>query len=134
MASSSQLSQVDRLNLDNYANLSIWVEALESRISSILASRLKAELDRWCTAFQQADRGEVAGDAGDHVMRSRLSFGSLVHEIRIRNQVLYVDPPLEHTRAIWSHSLEAVIGELFRCPAITYADARQQASFAIVDV
>ncbi len=34
----------------------------------------------------------------------------LVHEIRIQNQVIFLDPPIEHARASWLHQLHEWLG------------------------
>lgn len=34
----------------------------------------------------------------------------LVHEIRIQNQVIFLDPPIEHARASWIHQLHEWLG------------------------
>lgn len=35
----------------------------------------------------------------------------LVHEIRIQNQVIFLDPPIEQARASWIHQLHKWLGE-----------------------
>jgi len=43
----------------------------------------------------------------------------LIHEIRIRNQVIYLDPPIELARQEWIAQLHDIIGEytVIRAPS-----------------
>lgn len=36
----------------------------------------------------------------------------IVHEIRIQNQVIFLDPPIEYARATWIKQLHDWLGEL----------------------
>ncbi|KAJ2028640.1 dynein heavy chain, partial [Coemansia sp. S610] len=124
---------IDRLNLDNYANLEQWVGELDARLEQALTMRLSRAIHVWVTEFDRAPpavgdesdtadallaggssrkhlRGQAAaslsakdGDA-DEV---RPQIRTLVHELRIRNQVMYLDPPLENARASWIQQLHA---------------------------
>jgi hypothetical protein len=51
-------SQIDRLNLEGYANLDHWVAELDKRIEGILLQRLKHIINVWCQEFDRADDGE----------------------------------------------------------------------------
>lgn len=35
----------------------------------------------------------------------------IVHEIRIQNQVIFLDPPIEHARQTWVHQLHDWLGK-----------------------
>jgi hypothetical protein len=35
----------------------------------------------------------------------------IVHEIRIQNQVIFLDPPIEQARLTWIHQLHDWLGE-----------------------
>lgn len=37
----------------------------------------------------------------------------LVHEVRIQNQVIFLDPPIEQARASWVHQLHEWLGMCF---------------------
>lgn len=37
----------------------------------------------------------------------------IVHEIRIQNQVIFLDPPIEYARATWIKQLHDWLGEFF---------------------
>ncbi|KAJ2558174.1 dynein heavy chain [Coemansia sp. RSA 1933] len=145
---------IDRLNLDNYANLEHWVAALDQRIERVLTVRLAHAIHAWILEF---NRMPAAGDDADtdtlliggakangslaHGLRDEAQVSRklqrsmgvddiagargvsarndasdassvaqlrpLVHELRIKNQVMYLDPPLENARASWIQQLHA---------------------------
>lgn len=45
-----------------------------------------------------------------------MSVKPLVHEIRIRNQVIYLDPPIEFARKQWLQQLQQLLCKFFVCP------------------
>ncbi|GJN87844.1 hypothetical protein Rhopal_000799-T1 [Rhodotorula paludigena] len=116
---------IDTLNLEGYANLDSWVGALDRRVEQKLVGRLRAVIDRWCGEFtKEADTGG-RGDSGTaSSLSSRkkvalnesaspddaLKLDTLVHEVRIQNQVIYLDPPLEQARANWYRQLQDWLG------------------------
>ncbi|KAI9886106.1 MAG: Dynein heavy chain, cytoplasmic [Watsoniomyces obsoletus] len=102
---------VDQLNIGGYTNIAFWVDKLNLEVESILRSRLQHAIQLWIDKFQHgrdADltklsprkRRDVAQleentlDAGPH-------FDQLLHEMSIREQVICLDPPIEHARAAW---------------------------------
>ncbi|KAJ1670888.1 dynein heavy chain, partial [Spiromyces aspiralis] len=139
---------VDRLNLENYANLERWVLDLDARIERVLMARLRDAIGLWVHEFS-ADRDassslakgaqasgveEAAGrrlatkrllhshkqrhagegatssdtaDGEDKPAAVRPKFHVLVHELCIRNQQMYLDPPIEHARSSWYSQLHA---------------------------
>lgn len=116
---------IDTLNLEGYANLDSWVGALDRRVEQKLVGRLRAVIDRWCGEFTKevdsGGRGDFSTGSG---LTSRkkvavnesagpdgaLKLDSLVHEVRIQNQVIYLDPPLEQARASWYRQLQDWLG------------------------
>lgn len=113
---------VDQLNLENYVNLAYWVGELNNKIEMIFLNRLQDAIVLWIEVFKDAKGDEgadgdiqrkrfskiesedvdaVANDSGAYNPRMR----RLVHEISIRNQVIYLDPPLEFARASWYNQL-----------------------------
>lgn len=118
---------VDHLNLENFVNLSHWVDELNERLSAIFLDRLHEAITLWISVFKEAQLNGV----DDDVQRKRFSrvtdqdgdgvrkrddgaynpeLKRLVHEISIRNQVIYVDPPLEYARASWFSQLHQWLG------------------------
>ncbi|KAJ2744465.1 dynein heavy chain [Coemansia sp. BCRC 34301] len=125
---------IDRLNLDNYANLEQWVGELDGRLEQVLTMRLSRAIHAWIAEFDRAP--PVVGDesdTADSLMLANNTSGplrkqhsrnavpstaveegevtpqirTLVHELRIRNQVMYLDPPLENARASWIQQLHS---------------------------
>ena len=47
--------QIDRLNLEGYANLEHWVAQLDQRIEGILLQRLTHVIQLWCSEFDRTD-------------------------------------------------------------------------------
>lgn len=102
---------VDKLNLENYVNLTYWVSNINRKIEEILQERLHHAIKEWTLAFQ--DIGNEHGiDNKTSIKISRsgtnaesetytIEFPKLFHEITMRNQVLHLDPPLEFARASW---------------------------------
>jgi dynein heavy chain 1 len=84
---------VDHLNLENYSNLEVWVADLNARIDTVLKGRLEQAISTWRQAFDEEDGVET-----------------FVHEIRIRNQVIYLDPPIEYARQDWLYHLQDTLG------------------------
>lgn len=55
----------------------------------------------------------------------------IVHEIRIQNQVIFLDPPIEYARQAWIRQLHEWLG---KCPSYSkemfITDSNNQGSFA----
>jgi dynein heavy chain 1 len=56
-------SQIDRLNLEGYANLEHWVAELDKRIEGILLQRLVHIIQVWCAEFDRTDDGDTRREA-----------------------------------------------------------------------
>lgn len=87
---------VDDFSLNDYSNLETWVESLDSRILNVLERRLKELLQQWVNEFNNWD---------DMQNEAQLISCSTVHEIKVRDQILFLDPPLEEARSFWLLSL-----------------------------
>ena len=121
------ISKVDRMNLENYVNLTTWVEELNSTIEGILLERLKEAIIAWAARFSFEAKGtEVYGQRNrklgysgvtdDVAARTKsITLDSVLHELTIRNQVIFLEPPLEHARAICFSSLHDWLGNVFSC-------------------
>lgn len=99
---------VDDLSLHRYSNLKQWVARLDDDVERRLASRLLAGVKAW-TIVLQSDSGQDDKDAHDDLDTptaigvSRFPGGKpeiqkLIHEIRITNQLMYVNPSVEEAR------------------------------------
>jgi len=98
---------VDKLNLENYANLSAWVSELNAQLRRVLEDRLQSAVQHWTTAFSSNEGprqrlDEVAAEEQPYDVR----FPSMLVVIMMHNQTIYVDPPLNFIKASWMNQLE----------------------------
>ncbi|KAK4240895.1 dynein heavy chain, N-terminal region 1-domain-containing protein [Achaetomium macrosporum] len=108
-------SAVDQLNLEQYVNLGYWVDGMNKQIKAVLLARLHHAIQAWIEAFEDEnlersiDR-KRALEPADGGKQDVPVIKKLVHEITMRNQVIYLDPPLEFARASWFSQLQDWIG------------------------
>ncbi|KAJ3566624.1 hypothetical protein NP233_g6881 [Leucocoprinus birnbaumii] len=130
-------ASIDKLNLEGYANLENWVAELDKRIESILLQRLVAIIQVWCAEFDRNEDGETRRDTvvpsapnvrdalgakrrggkgvkEEKFMETHMIVKPIVHEIRIQNQVIFLDPPIEYARATWIKQLHDWLGVVCR--------------------
>ncbi|EDR09748.1 dynein heavy chain protein 2 [Laccaria bicolor S238N-H82] len=122
---------IDRLNLEGYANLEHWVAELDKRIEGILLQRLTHIIQVWCAEFDRVDDSDTRRDLllvrdiaskrrGDKRMKEEkfmeghMTLKPIVHEIRIQNQVIFLDPPIEYARSTWIRQLHDWLGVICR--------------------
>ncbi|XP_052105179.1 cytoplasmic dynein 1 heavy chain 1-like isoform X5 [Mytilus californianus] len=117
---------VDNLSLHAYSNLQQWVAKLDERVEEALAFRLEAGLKAWTEVLKK--KAEDKDDTVDQLMDTDApqqahkpggdpQIKPLIHELRITNQVIYVNPPIEEARVNIMQELfawEAVITSLPR--------------------
>ena len=84
---------IDDLSLNDFSNLEIWVESLDKIIEDVLKKRLAELIKHWLKEFQQWDEAQK-----DAVYINC----NTVHEIKLKDQILFLDPPLEEARAFWT--------------------------------
>ncbi|XP_034530779.1 cytoplasmic dynein 1 heavy chain 1 [Notolabrus celidotus] len=95
---------VDDLNLHSYSNLPIWVNKLDIEIERILGVRLQAGLKAWTQVLrgQVEDKADVDMDTEapqvSHKPGGEPKIKNVIHELRITNQVIYLNPPIEDCR------------------------------------
>lgn len=96
---------VDDLSLHRYSNLNEWVNKLDKQVETKLANRLSAGIKAWTQALhgKNEDELDVIPDTETPLSPLHRAGGdpkiqSLVHEIRITNQVMYVNPSVEEAR------------------------------------
>ncbi|KAL8732460.1 MAG: hypothetical protein Q9166_002673 [cf. Caloplaca sp. 2 TL-2023] len=115
---------VDQLNLEGYANLQPFVGMLNQSIERYLGQRLQAAMRSWIDAFLQAPVDQTNEDsrisrgtgAQDH--RDMPALRHLRHEISMRNQFIYLDPPANYTRSNWLWELHEWLGVVSNQPLI----------------
>lgn len=109
---------VDQLNLEQYVNLGFWVQGMNAQIKEVLLVRLQRAMEAWIEAFED-DHFEGANsdsrrrtllDAAGGARSDKPTMKLLIHEITMRNQVIYLDPPLEYARASWFLQLQDWLG------------------------
>ncbi|KAL1303469.1 hypothetical protein AAFC00_006850 [Neodothiora populina] len=106
---------VDQLNLKNFTNLTYWVDNVNRRIQNILLARLQHALKQWIQIFSNTteDAGEETEEA-----RDQPKFEMQIYEMAMRNQSIYLDPPLDNARASWTQHLHDWIGIICSLPKI----------------
>jgi len=115
---------VDQLNLENYSNLPFWVSETNKKIEIILLERLRKAMHSWVEAFVKSKQ-DGANDDSTHRRAvqeqgddSAPRLQQLIHEISMRNQVIYLDPPPEHARASWLSQLHGWLGVVCDLPIV----------------
>jgi dynein heavy chain 1 len=111
-------ASVDKLNLENFANLSNWVVGINIEVEKILEHRMKGALQHWLDFFRSSESDPVRGDmkpldteqGGVH--NDVPEFPPLFVEITMRDQLIRLDPPLDFARASWLANLENWLGIL----------------------
>ncbi|KAJ3265095.1 hypothetical protein HDU77_006529 [Chytriomyces hyalinus] len=132
---------LDRLNLGAFSNLEAWTEELNARIETALLFRLQGSIRAWVHEFENQDNVSTVTTDGQRKQRGRRgtlistpvvrsavvedkrdemkpSIKAFVLEIRLRNQVMFLDPPLEHARANWFQQFHEWIGIVCDLPRI----------------
>ncbi|KAF8883831.1 dynein heavy chain, N-terminal region 1-domain-containing protein [Infundibulicybe gibba] len=121
---------IDRLNLEGYANLEHWVAELDKRIEEILLQRLTHIIQVWCAEFDRTDDNDTRRDPlplrdmgkrraerrvkEERFLEGNMTLKPIVHEIRIQNQVIFLDPPIEFARSTWIKQLHDWLGVICR--------------------
>lgn len=105
---------VDQLNLEQYVNLPYWAEKTNQKIKEVLLLRLQHAIHTWIQAFEDDHvddgRRKKSNDNEKENQSDGPTMKRLVHELTMRNQVIYLDPPLEYARASWFLRLHEWLG------------------------
>ncbi|CAG8442752.1 1825_t:CDS:10 [Diversispora eburnea] len=138
---------IDRLNFESYSNLNSWVSQLDNRVEEVLANRLRQSISAWTTEFMSSEddstsasemreavsvsgksmkkskRRTTRNDSidGDRPIITKAEKPNLevsVHEVRIRNQVIYLDPPIEDARTNWYNQLHEWLAVICNLPRL----------------
>lgn len=130
---------VDKLNLDGYSNLHKWVSYLNSSIEEVLEFRMKEGLRIWLESFERneelhtksSDSSESVHDSNIHnenldkmqrslLLRKKypLNFNEMSSELKIKNQSMLLDPPIQRARSNWYAHLQNWIGVIVVLPVI----------------
>lgn len=113
-------STVDKLVLEGYVNVEIWVANMNAVLVNLLLERLTKALDVWIAAFgsklsnpQDTDDNSLLIDGFAHREGHAVPiFEPLVHEVVTRYNTIYLDPPLEIARQSWLAQMHDWIGRV----------------------
>ena len=116
---------VDQLNLEGYANLVFWVHDINTRIEAILIERLHIAMQIWADSFANPGAGGRDSNNSLGLDTTQYSEGTsvpklpiLTLEILMRNQTVFLDPPIEFARAMWLSQLHEWIGIACNVPIV----------------
>ena len=115
---------VDQLNLEGYANLALWVHEINQRIEAILVERLHNALQIWVQNFSESPKANdntPRVEELNHLGFEGITvpeFSKLTLEVLMRNQTVFLDPPVESARASWLSQLHEWLGIACNLPII----------------
>ncbi|KAJ8610930.1 hypothetical protein MRB53_038234 [Persea americana] len=107
-----------------FVNIFRWVEALNEDVEKTLSQRLHIALESWLDAFKGNREDAYQPEASDKGTGERLRrqghykpvLASIVHEVVMHNNVIFVDPPAEYSQASWCSSLQECIRQICDLP------------------
>ena len=109
---------VDKLNLENFANLGHWVDSLNAELEAILATRIRDALKYWTRAFAASDGRSMQPIPEAEAEAYVVDFSPIVVEILMNNQTIYLEPPLSFAKATWLSQLESWMDNVCRIERI----------------
>ena len=124
---------IDDLNLRSYVNLDNFVRCIDQRVETKLLKRLSKALTNWAIALQEYGQTNE-WDAADKPKDSSEvpEIAAMVHEISIKNQVMYLNPPSEKAREKIMEQLQVFLSTITNLPRIR--SSRYQVGIEDVDV
>ncbi|KAF9140779.1 hypothetical protein BGX30_005985 [Mortierella sp. GBA39] len=145
---------IDRLNLESYSNLDQWVSQLDAKVEALLVGRLQQAIKAWMLEYQRDDHEEGLVDIRDSAAHGKNrkrrtnreaerataltkaneikpTLKVLIHEIRIKNQVMYLDPPVEQARVSWYSQLHDWLSVV--CTLTRIQSSRYEIDLAVQD-
>ncbi|KXS20765.1 hypothetical protein M427DRAFT_130976 [Gonapodya prolifera JEL478] len=119
---------IDKLNFEAYSNLDIWVKDLDAKVEDILVARLQGAVKSWTNEFASQNdettgkssrrtRGMTTESQRTHAA-DRPRINVQIHEVRMKNQTMFLDPPLESAREQIYIQLHAWIATICTLPRI----------------
>jgi len=113
---------VDDLNLHSFVNLEAWVAKLDQSVETRLAKRLTTAVQKWAQALEEYGKATSDWDddntTGEGSGNNLPVVNPLLHEIQIRNQVMYLNPPAESARERLFHQLQHYMEVITNLPRI----------------
>ena len=74
----------------------------------ILSDRLTQQIKKWVTQFEQYD----------DVVERDLIEGPTVHELKLQDQIIYIDPPVEYAKYYWLQEFHKMLGSVCCLPRL----------------
>eukprot|EP01065_Artemidia_motanka_P046736 TRINITY_DN7156_c0_g1_i1.p1 TRINITY_DN7156_c0_g1~~TRINITY_DN7156_c0_g1_i1.p1 ORF type:complete len:4841 (+),score=1881.44 TRINITY_DN7156_c0_g1_i1:123-14645(+) len=121
---------LDDLSLREYANLALWVNELDKRVSGILAGRLTDILQGWTQQFKRlGDQEETAPQDDDpeeeekKKKKKKLKFHltPVVLDLKVQKGIMTLDPSLDRARMEWTQRLQKVLSWILTVPKLQAA-------------
>ena len=100
---------LDELSFKSYSNIHTLVNDLEISVEKVLKKKLVDIIDQWCIEFENYKNREI---------ERKLIKENTVHEIKVQNQVIFVDPPIEYANAFWLAHFHACVGIICNLPKL----------------
>ncbi|GLD93496.1 hypothetical protein PINS_up002088 [Pythium insidiosum] len=110
----SAQSFVDELNLAGYANLGVYVKALNDILSAVLVQKLESLLQLWITSFSQ----NTSDDKPVEASRQAVGVSTITHQILLKNQILYLEPSIDDAKTMWLQQLQGIISSVCDLPKL----------------
>ncbi|ETN45168.1 uncharacterized protein HMPREF1541_10045 [Cyphellophora europaea CBS 101466] len=123
---------VDKLNLENYANLDSWVQKLNLELRLILQERLNAALDYWTKSFSNASQNDTFELQSPENNVYHVGFPHIEIGIQMNNQTIFIEPPLNFVRASWLSDLEQYLDVLCHLRLIKSSRYQMSAAASLV--
>ncbi|KAF1817029.1 putative dynein heavy chain, cytosolic [Eremomyces bilateralis CBS 781.70] len=115
---------VDQLNLENYVNLPHWVAGMNDRVADILRARLDHAIAEWIELFDSEELSDAAkarlkqAEPDKEPSKYLPQLNAILLEVCMKNQLIYLDPPLEFARASWLEQLHKWLSIICALPKI----------------
>ncbi len=87
---------MDQLSFESFSNLDRWAFELDKRISDVLALRLTKAIKAW----------DLTADIKE------FGFTPQVYNLCIKNQQIFLDPPLQSAKVLWTDNLNSYLCNL----------------------
>lgn len=109
---------IDKLNLEGFINLSYWIYTLNEQLQQIFVERAREAILLWTEAFENNIGNVSTSLVGDADHRTAPTILHLTHELVLKNQVIYLDPPIESAKASWHSQLSDRVAIVCRLPKL----------------
>ncbi len=89
-------SIIDQMSLSRYSNIQSWVQTIDARVEDVLTRRLEGTVSHWLSDTVGLLRSEDEEQQQQQQPLDHQGQDFIKHAIVIQDQVLLLDPPLEH--------------------------------------